>query len=253
MRERPVEVAVREWRLQLSRDSVYSESGGPPKGNCGEGNAAGNSVDAGCLKEASFRRNCWEGNRPQSLEVASLLKLVTGDVLFPAFAVLCSHRSSEQRCGHHSAGESQCRAKPILPRLAERYELAGMRLLATKDWTSLEERCLTLIDLRIFRHATSSASDRTLRPTRPATHKMSPLSARTSPAAETAESTHHASRHLHDAPSFTSAVRLMRTQTATEWGRCLQWLWGTVMVRTAAYPIAVDSLGGVGRWCQRRL
>ena len=76
-------MAVREWRLQLSRDSVYSESGGPPKGNCGEGNAAGNSVDAGCLKEASFRRNCWEGNRPQSLEVASLLKLVAGDVLFP--------------------------------------------------------------------------------------------------------------------------------------------------------------------------
>ena len=85
VRERPVEVAVREWRLQLSRDSVYSESGGPPKGNCGEGNAAGNSVDAGCLKEASFRRNCWEGNRPQSLEVASLLKLVAGNVLFSAF------------------------------------------------------------------------------------------------------------------------------------------------------------------------
>ena len=43
-----------QWRLQFSRDSVYSESGGPSKGNCGEGNAAGNSVDAGCLKEASF-------------------------------------------------------------------------------------------------------------------------------------------------------------------------------------------------------
>ena len=137
---------------------------------------------------------------------------------------LCSHRCSEQRCGHHSPDESQCRAKPILPRLAERYELAGMRLLATKDWTSLVVRCLTLTDLRIPRHATSSASDRTLQPTRPATHKMSPLSARTSSAAETAESTHHASCHLHDAPSFTPSVRLMKTQTATEWGRFLQWL-----------------------------
>ena len=102
------------------------------------------------------------------------------------------------------------------------------QLLATKDWTSLVVRCQTMIDLRIPRHATSSASDRTLRPTRPATHRMSPLSARTSPAAETAESNHHASRHLHDAPSFTPSVRLMKTQTATEWGRFLQWLWGTV-------------------------
>ena len=71
-----------QWRLLLSRDSAYSESGGPPKGSCGEGNAAGNSVDAGCLKEASFRSICREGNRPQSLEIASLLKLVATNVLF---------------------------------------------------------------------------------------------------------------------------------------------------------------------------
>jgi hypothetical protein len=107
------------------------------------------------------------------------------------------------------------------------------QLLATKDWTSLVVRCLTLTDLRIPRHATSSASDRTLQPTRPATHKMSPLSARTSPAAETAESNHHASRHLHDAPSFTPSVRLMKTPTATAWGRCLQWLWGRVTMPPA--------------------
>ena len=98
-----------------------------------------------------------------------------------------------------------------------------MRLLAAKDWTWLEERCLPFINLRIPRHATSSASYRILRPTRPTTHKMSQLSVRTSPNAETAESTRHASRHLYDSPSFTPSVRLMKTQTATEWGLGLQW------------------------------
>jgi len=71
---------------------------------------------------------------------------------------------------------------------------------------------------------------------------MSPLSARTSPAAETAESTHHASRHLHDAPSFTPSVRLMKTQTATEWGRCLQWLWGTVTL-----PEKFNAIAGLAK------
>ena len=115
------------------------------------------------------------------------------------------------------------------------------QLLATKVWTWLEERCLTLTDLRIPRHATSSASDRTLRPTRPPTHKMSPLSARTSSAAEIAESNHHASRHLHDAPSFTPSVRLMKTQSATEWGRCLRLLWGTVTHRRPGDLEPADS------------
>ncbi|MEY3226013.1 MAG: hypothetical protein RLZZ536_632, partial [Planctomycetota bacterium] len=46
---------------------------------------------SGCrvFEGSKLRRICREGNRPQSLEVASLLKLVAGDVLFSEFAVLC--------------------------------------------------------------------------------------------------------------------------------------------------------------------
>jgi hypothetical protein len=42
-------------------------------------------VDAGSSKETSCRRSCREGNRPQSLEVASLLKLAATNVLFPSW------------------------------------------------------------------------------------------------------------------------------------------------------------------------
>jgi hypothetical protein len=40
-------------------------------------------VDAGSSKETSCRRSSREGNRPQPLEVASLLKLAATNVLFP--------------------------------------------------------------------------------------------------------------------------------------------------------------------------
>ena len=40
-------------------------------------------MDAGSSKETSCRRSCREGNRPQPLEVASLLKLAATNVLFP--------------------------------------------------------------------------------------------------------------------------------------------------------------------------
>jgi hypothetical protein len=40
-------------------------------------------VDGSSSKETSSRRSCREGNRPQPLEVASLLKLVATNVLFP--------------------------------------------------------------------------------------------------------------------------------------------------------------------------
>jgi hypothetical protein len=39
-------------------------------------------VDGSSSKETSSRRSCREGDRPQSLEVASLLKLVATNVLF---------------------------------------------------------------------------------------------------------------------------------------------------------------------------
>lgn len=40
-------------------------------------------MDGSSSKETSSRRSCREGNRPQPLEVASLLKLVATNVLFP--------------------------------------------------------------------------------------------------------------------------------------------------------------------------
>ncbi|MFM7038970.1 MAG: four helix bundle protein, partial [Planctomycetaceae bacterium] len=43
----------------------------------------GDSVDAGSSKETSCRSSCREGNRPQPLEVAALLKLAATNVLFP--------------------------------------------------------------------------------------------------------------------------------------------------------------------------
>jgi len=53
----------------------------PSEGNCGEGKADGNSVDAGSSKETSCRRSCREGNGPQPLEVAALLNLAAANVL----------------------------------------------------------------------------------------------------------------------------------------------------------------------------
>jgi hypothetical protein len=44
-------------------------------------------VDGSSAKETSSRRSCREGNRPQPLEVASLLKLAATNVLFPVTAV----------------------------------------------------------------------------------------------------------------------------------------------------------------------
>ncbi len=41
-------------------------------------------MDGSSSKETSCRRSCREGNRPQPLEVASLLKLAATNVLFPA-------------------------------------------------------------------------------------------------------------------------------------------------------------------------
>ena len=55
----------------------------PPEGDCGEGNAKGNSVDGSSSKETSSRGSSREGNRLQPLEVASLLKLAATNVLFP--------------------------------------------------------------------------------------------------------------------------------------------------------------------------
>ncbi|MFN5744321.1 MAG: hypothetical protein ACK5A1_22315, partial [Planctomyces sp.] len=40
-------------------------------------------MDGSSSKETSSRRSCREGNRPQPLEVASLLKLAATNVLFP--------------------------------------------------------------------------------------------------------------------------------------------------------------------------
>ena len=40
-------------------------------------------MDGSSSKETSCRRSCREGNRPQPLEVASLLKLAATNVLFP--------------------------------------------------------------------------------------------------------------------------------------------------------------------------
>ena len=40
-------------------------------------------MDASSSKETSYRRNCGEGYKPQPLEVASLLKLVATNLLFP--------------------------------------------------------------------------------------------------------------------------------------------------------------------------
>ena len=79
---------LRLCRLRFSRNPDYTESGGPPpEGDCGEGNAEGNSVDGSSSKETSCRRSCREGNRPQPLEVASLLKLAATNVLFPCHSV----------------------------------------------------------------------------------------------------------------------------------------------------------------------
>ena len=44
-------------------------------------------MDGSSSKETSSRRSCREGNRPQPLEVASLLKLAATNVLFPVTAV----------------------------------------------------------------------------------------------------------------------------------------------------------------------
>ncbi|MFN9039986.1 MAG: hypothetical protein ACK5YO_27065, partial [Planctomyces sp.] len=44
-------------------------------------------MDGSSSKETSCRRSCREGNRPQPLEVASLLKLAATNVLFPGLFI----------------------------------------------------------------------------------------------------------------------------------------------------------------------
>jgi len=51
-------------------------------------------VDGGSSKETSCRRSCREGNTPQPLEVASLLKLAATNVLFPPYLWLKQGKSA---------------------------------------------------------------------------------------------------------------------------------------------------------------
>jgi len=78
-----VQSNAKRCRFRFSRNPVHTETSAPPEGNCGEGNAEGNSVDVSSSKETICRSSCREGNSPQPLEVASLLKLAATNVLFP--------------------------------------------------------------------------------------------------------------------------------------------------------------------------
>ena len=57
-------------------------------------------MDGSSSKETSSRRSCREGDRPQSLEVASLLKLAATNLLFPHGLQLswgCTTKPDERR------------------------------------------------------------------------------------------------------------------------------------------------------------
>ena len=53
-------------------------------------------MDAGSSKETSCRSSCREGNRPQPLEVAALLKLAATNVLFPELIFMAEVRSRQR-------------------------------------------------------------------------------------------------------------------------------------------------------------
>ena len=66
-------------------------------------------MDAGSSKETSCRRSCREGNRPQPLEVASLLKLAATNVLFP-----CVHEGTAAGWQQVSKRDETCKIPAIV-------------------------------------------------------------------------------------------------------------------------------------------
>ena len=85
VRERQLEVAVWGSGDCISAATPSTPNPATPQRKLRGRKRSGKFSGCRLFEGSKLRRICREGNRPQSLEVASLLKLVAGDVLFSAF------------------------------------------------------------------------------------------------------------------------------------------------------------------------